>query len=113
MGRFLAIICVALLGLAITLGVRWRNADRRLERLRSETNLPQDAPFEHAAIVLKAKADHVPAQKIVDLSLPVTVHLADRRCVELRPKWGVAGGIETYCFDVRTRRLIEHQQLGE
>jgi hypothetical protein len=113
MGRFLSFACVGLLSLAIAFGLMWKTADNRLRRLVSEVNRAEDAPFEQAAISLKAQSEHVPTQKVAQLNLPVTVHFSDRRCVELRPKWGVVGGSDIYCFDAQSRRVVEHQNLAE
>jgi hypothetical protein len=81
--------------------------------MASEVHRADDAPFEQQAISREAQFEHVPTEKIADLNIPVTIHFFDRTCVELRPKWGVAGGTDVYCFDLRTQRLIEHQSIGQ
>jgi hypothetical protein len=83
--RLLSFACIALLTLSIAFAWMWRASERRFNRFASEVHRAEDIPVEQRAIALKARFEHVPVQKIADLTLPVTIHFPDRRCVELRP----------------------------
>lgn len=113
MARFLMFACIALLTLSTLFGWMWRASERRFGRFASEVHRAEDIPFEQRAISLKAQFEHVPAEKFTDLVLPVTIRFPDRRCVELRPRWGVVGGTDVYCFDLSSHRLIEKHTVGE
>lgn len=104
---------MGLLIVSVVLALMWCASDRRLERMSTEVHRPQDVPFEQKAISLNAQFEHVPTSEFAELVLPLTIHLPGRRCVKLRPQWGVAGATNIYCVDAQNLRLLEHQSVGE
>jgi hypothetical protein len=113
MRRFLPSLCAALLVLCGISGWQWYKAEQRLHRLISEVHRPDGIPFEQLALKATAQSEGVTVEHVESLLFPLTINFPDRRCVELRPKWGVAGGRRVYCFSNDTKRLIAHYQIGE
>lgn len=113
MKRFPLLACTVLVITTAIFGLQWRTSESRLSKLQSEVSRAEDAPFEKLAIQLKARSEHASIEKIANFYRPVTIRFPDRRCVELRPRWGVAGGTEVYCFEPASKRLIESHTIGE
>ncbi len=84
-----------------------------LHKLQLEMSNSDDAEYEELAIKAKSSYENVSIDNVQDLLFPVTIGFPDRRCVELRPRSGVVGGTNVYCFAERSKRLIAHYQIME
>lgn len=113
MKRFLLFVCVTLVTTSAFFGMKWKDSESRLSEVESEISRTGDAIFEGLAIQLKARSEHTSIEKIANLNRPVTIRFPNRRCVELRPRWGVVGGTEVYCFEATSKRLLERHSIGE
>ncbi len=113
MRHLLPSVCVVLSLGCVTFGGLWWRSEDRLHKLQSEMSKPSDAAYEQLALETKAKYEYVFVEHLRSLSTPVTIHFPDHRCVELRPRWGVAGGTAVYCFTNASKRLIVHHDIGE
>ena len=107
MNRLHVIATMILLGATLLCGVLWADARRDLSRLRGEIHRPTDADFEARAILAEATYQRATVSTIRRLLFPLTVELSDRICVELRSHWGVTHGGTVYCFDKKTKRIVE------
>ena len=76
-------------------------------------NYPSDARFEEAAYQEAARFEKQPIEKIRALSHPITITYSREKCVELRPRAGVAGGHMIYCFDSQSGHLLRTEQVGQ
>jgi hypothetical protein len=113
MSRWTPTICAILLTVCLILAGLWLNTANKLRTLQQEVRYPHDAPLERRAYQIKAKAEQATVSEIERLLFPVTVSFSDRNCVELRPRWGVAGGTSITCFSNETGRLLSHASIGE
>lgn len=113
MKRYPLFVCVILMITAVFFGMKWRDSESRLSKVESEISRMDDAIFEGLAVLLKARSEHTSIEKIASLNRPVTIRFPNRRCVELRPRWGVVGGTEVYCFETTSKRLLERHSIGE
>lgn len=100
-------LTAVLFGTTCIISYLWLTTLGDFERLRSEIERPQHAEYENRAVKVRADLEKVSQAVILRLSFPVTMELADRVCVELRSRSGVTDGGEVYCFDKRTKRIVE------
>jgi len=111
--RWIPAFCVVLLAGCLTLTGLWLNAESCLRRLQKQVHYPLDAPLERLAYQVKARSERSSISEIEHLLFPVTVSFPDRRCVELRPRWGVVGGTSISCFSNKTGKLLTHYNIGQ
>lgn len=104
-------IFVLIIGMAMA--TMWWRTSNELAQLRSEVSRGQDRDIEKAAFGLEARRQGLPVEKLHRQFIAITMWFSDRRCVELRPRWGIAGGHAIYCFDTNKDALVSHEQVGE
>jgi hypothetical protein len=98
----------------IGFGLLWQNAQQRLDKLKRELHRPDGVPFEQLAFQTKARDENASLATVERLATAISMRFPDRHCVELRLRWGVAGGSTIYCFfQPSTRRLVQQVQIGE
>ena len=70
-----------------------------------------DNYFVNKSYERRAASERRPVSEIIDELYPVSIHLKDKLCIQLRPTLHFAGGEFVYCFDQNTKSLLEEYQI--